>query len=962
MDRTRPTFAYLCASLHTGSGPEVWQGVREEALARDVNVLAFPGGRLGATEDFEGVRNHLYSLPRPGGVDGVLSWASSLSGIQGDTDLAAFHRRFDELPLVTLSDPLEGKPCVRFDVRSGMASLVDHLVTVHGYRSFAFVRGPQAHHSAQDRYLAFRESLERHGLSCREELITSPRAWSQGTEAVAELLDRRGLVPGRDFSVVVAASDLLGFSILRDLQNRGYRVPSDTAVVGFNDSPEGRIANPPLTTVHLPFRHQAAEGLRRLVDQWSGHSSPADGLLGTSLVLRQSCGCRSRELERAGSTPGSLSFADLGFQPDEIQAWLVPLEAALEDSVAERRDRRFLYLLERVLERMASSRFPAALWQTVLSEFRRRLPRLDRGLEDLFGQARILVGEAAVREYSFHQWQRDRKAEDVRALTRSFQGAPNPAQLAEILSRRLPDLGFRSGWLVHSEPRETAGRSVVLGGFTEHGRVALPPGGLAFSGRSVVPPGLLPNRRWTLVVEPLYFRDQSLGYLVLEEAAVGPEVYEELRSAVSTAMKTALLLESLSVASEFRVCDPLALWGGSALERPEGWDRLPLCLADPRRPPRSPEGTRLGIEGGGLRSEGSAGDSRLWPWPTLGGEPGVLEGDLLVVLSEGPVDARRLAALEAATSLATQVLDPRVLPWESLASLRPALGFVDLEAAHEATVRLLNLLAADPGWQAVPFLVLPRKAAMPPVRTLRELFPVPRTAAGNRVLFVGTPPPGEAPPALTFDTAPAGLQAIPLLQQDRPDFVVVASGDQGFRGPDLVDFLSSDPPLATLPVLVLLDEVPRSEDWARLEASPRAAVQIRGLWTDQELVEYLERSLARREPPSLRVKKALEWLVAHHAQDVARWRLARDLSVSEDHLAREFRRELGLSPWDFLSRYRILRAQRALAVGNRSLAEVGRDVGYHDFSYFCRVFRRIAGTSPQKFRQAAKGAPASGLY
>lgn len=948
----RPTFAYLCASLHTGSGPEVWKGVEEAAEALDVHVVAFPGGRLGGRDDFESLRNRIFSLPGAPAIDGVLSWASSLSGVRGATEAAALHARFDGLPLVTLSDPLPGRPCVRVDVASGMGTLVDHLVEVHGYRDFAFVRGPEAHLSAQIRYEAFRSSLVRHGLACRDELITTPRGWDQGREALAELIDHRNRVPGRDFTALVAASDLLAFSLLRDLQTRGYRVPSDTAVVGFNDSSESRIVNPPLTTVHLPFRAQASEGLRTLYNLWKGQEVTTDSLLPTRLVLRQSCSCRSQELERAVG-PGDPDFADLGFTRSEVQAWIEPLEAALSLAPPQR-DRRFLDLLERVLERMNSTRFAASVWQTVLSELRRGCD-LDRGLEDLFGQARILVAEASVREFSFRQWQRDQKAEQVRGLARSLQGALDPRRLSQILTRKLPDLGFRSGWLVRHETDSQADRALLLGCFTERG-LELPPGGLDFPLATLLPPGTLPDRRRTLVVEPLFYREHSLGYLVLEASGVGPEVYEELRAAVSTALKTALLLDANRPPTQ-RIFDPLSVLGACVPVLPRGFDRLPYCLGEPDSLVQSLDNACVDAPRARVRLEGSTlrVDIESTPFsfqlPTLGGEVADLEGDRMVIFSQGPLEPGLVDALEEATALGALVVDPDAVAFESFATLVPPLAVIDLDEVGEATLRTLLLLANDPRWRAVPFVAFPpRHRTLGQARTLVELLPAarPRTE-GVRVLFVGVPLPEVDHPGLDFRQVPSGLQAIPLLQQDPADLVVVSSGGPGFRGLDLVEYLGSDPSWAGLKVLVLVEGNLRPQEWERLETS-RVTVQIQGLWSPRELVDFLGAFARRPGEPSSRVKRALAWLVEHHAQEVARWRLAEHLAISEDHLTRDFRRELGQTPWDFLTRYRVCQAKRALVATDKRLADVARDVGYHDQSYFCRVFRKETGTTPQRYR------------
>ncbi len=117
------------------------------------------------------------------------------------------------------------------------------------------------------------------------------------------LLDERGLQPGVDFQAVVAVSDMLALWALKTLQEKGYNVPRDVAVTGFNNSIEERLATPPLTTVDLPFYDQGAKAVETLLALWKGETVPALRTLPSKLVVRQSCGCSSTAVAQAGYIP-----------------------------------------------------------------------------------------------------------------------------------------------------------------------------------------------------------------------------------------------------------------------------------------------------------------------------------------------------------------------------------------------------------------------------------------------------------------------------------------------------------------------------------------------------------------------------------------------------------------------------------------------------------------------------------
>ena len=74
------------------------------------------------------------------------------------------------------------------------------------------------------------------------------------------------------------------------------------------------------------------------------------------------------------------------------------------------------------------------------------------------------------------------------------------------------------------------------------------------------------------------------------------------------------------------------------------------------------------------------------------------------------------------------------------------------------------------------------------------------------------------------------------------------------------------------------------------------------------------------------------------------------VGASEDYLSRVFSRELSLSPWDYLNRYRIQRAKELLHRTNDSIRSIAHQVGFKDQAYFSRVFRKQTGSSPNEFR------------
>jgi YesN/AraC family two-component response regulator len=103
-------------------------------------------------------------------------------------------------------------------------------------------------------------------------------------------------------------------------------------------------------------------------------------------------------------------------------------------------------------------------------------------------------------------------------------------------------------------------------------------------------------------------------------------------------------------------------------------------------------------------------------------------------------------------------------------------------------------------------------------------------------------------------------------------------------------------------------------------------------------------------PPPEAVVLARRYLEAHLNEPYAPARLAREVGVSERHLYRQFRAATGLTPRQYLTRVRLVRAAELLRTTPRGIEQIASDVGFRNVTVFNRVFKRAYGVSPSEFR------------
>jgi PAS domain S-box-containing protein len=98
--------------------------------------------------------------------------------------------------------------------------------------------------------------------------------------------------------------------------------------------------------------------------------------------------------------------------------------------------------------------------------------------------------------------------------------------------------------------------------------------------------------------------------------------------------------------------------------------------------------------------------------------------------------------------------------------------------------------------------------------------------------------------------------------------------------------------------------------------------------------------------------RVLEYVAGHYAERMDVSALARIAGLSRRPFERRFRKAFGVSPWQFLIRYRVHKACRRLIESTDGLARIAADCGFYDHSAFTRAFTAVTGTTPKSWRHS----------
>lgn len=567
----------LGAQLNRAWGGEFFAGVMEAAEAADVNVVCFVGGRPSSMTGSISRETSFgfYDLVKPGHYDGILLAADIGHGLTPD-ELKAFRRLFADLPLVTFALPMDGSTDFMADNEQGMRSIIRHLIEGHGFERIAFIRGIKGQIESEMRFKAYQDELKKHRIRFEERLVVDGDfSTESGRSAVRTLLEERGI----KFQAIAASNDRMAFGAMEALQQRGIQVPDAVALTGFDDVAEAESLGVPLTTVHQSFYDSGRRTFEGLMKRIEGVSLDPRILTPAKLVVRWSCGCLPesvkqaivlpkevahtgrlenkrdaavRALLAAGGIPENSPYRDR-YREVFLKIWDVFLASLGE---ADRSD-AFLRMTQTVVEMLQLYQQDVTTWHNIFSTFRKfALGGITDHVvmlraENLFQQARMLVGELSQRAQAFRRLQFVQQEEALGNFGFSIAPAMSLPEIGDAISRHFPLLGITRCYVMFYS--ETGSAGSISSRMHENYRLLMQYEGSVFQipqEQSVIATGRLvpqgkhfPDRRYSSVIMPLTLANNRFGFMWTE---VGPrdwDIYVRVRNLLSSALLRTMLVQ-----------------------------------------------------------------------------------------------------------------------------------------------------------------------------------------------------------------------------------------------------------------------------------------------------------------------------------------------------------------------------------------------------------------------------------
>ena len=263
----------ISPDLAEGYGASVLGGIEEYLLQSDYGYF------LASHEWSKSRIDRTIQMFLERGVDGLILINTSLSSPV-------------DLPLVVIGkgNRIKTAISIAIDNHAGVRSALEHLVSL-GHSKIAFIKGHKDSADTEDRWNGIVAAARSLSIKVDRKLVVQlERLGAQQISGIEEgaACAQTLMARGCKFTALMAFNDNSAIGAINHFRERGWRMPHDLSVVGFDDVAAARIVFPALTTVQQPLRLIGETAAHEVIDAITNGMKKRQLVFTPKLIIRNS--------------------------------------------------------------------------------------------------------------------------------------------------------------------------------------------------------------------------------------------------------------------------------------------------------------------------------------------------------------------------------------------------------------------------------------------------------------------------------------------------------------------------------------------------------------------------------------------------------------------------------------------------------------------------------------------------
>ena len=282
--------AVILGSINLDNQKKILHGLIDAAKETDVNLYVFTN-YVGLHESEESFLNsyRIMDLADFSKFDGLIM---AINTVHLPSAVDSIMERIHEshIPVISIDREYADMGCVKISSYDAEFKMIEHMIVAHGCRDIHYVTGPSINQEAILRYQAYQDALKKYDIPFREDYVYNGSFTLQTGIDAAHYFLKDGTCP----SCIVCGNDAMALGVMEVLEAKGYKIPDDVKVAGFDNGEMSELSFPPLTTIDKNQYEVGRKAVYDVLDLING-ATPKTRVVSCKLENRRSCGCNKKK-------------------------------------------------------------------------------------------------------------------------------------------------------------------------------------------------------------------------------------------------------------------------------------------------------------------------------------------------------------------------------------------------------------------------------------------------------------------------------------------------------------------------------------------------------------------------------------------------------------------------------------------------------------------------------------------
>lgn len=285
----RKTIGVFITQIYQEFQDVLSRGICKRAKDYGYNVAFFTNFIGYGEQEYERGELNIADLPLYEELDGIVI-------VPDIMDIDGFEKRvrdniskYATCPIVSIRQKDDEYYSVVYDEGTALDDVIYHFVRDHGYKKINFLTGPENSPVALHRLESYRRIMKEFDLPYSEDQIYYGDFWRVlPFEAVNKWFSNPADIP----EAIICANDIMAMTVCKALKKKGYSVPGDVAVAGFDNIELSEDYNPSITTGATPIYKMGETAVDIINKRNNGINPDKVNYLSVDTIIRESCGCK----------------------------------------------------------------------------------------------------------------------------------------------------------------------------------------------------------------------------------------------------------------------------------------------------------------------------------------------------------------------------------------------------------------------------------------------------------------------------------------------------------------------------------------------------------------------------------------------------------------------------------------------------------------------------------------------